>query len=88
MQLYVFPGGTVRCLYDESLDLASLGQLSIERASHVEPTLDGQWTADLSPVSGLILGPFPTRSAALAAEVAWLESRMASGGLVGRGADS
>jgi hypothetical protein len=57
MQLVVSPGGVVRCLYDESLDLAALGELSIERASHVEPTPDGQWTADLSPVEGPILGP-------------------------------
>lgn len=38
----------------------------------MEPTVDGRWTADLSPVAGPTLGPFNTRRAALDAEVAWL----------------
>ena len=60
MQLLIKPDGGVRCLYDETLDLQGLGQLQIERGSHVEPDADGQWTADLSPVAGPLLGPFPT----------------------------
>jgi hypothetical protein len=51
-----------------------LGRLSIARGSHVEPTADGRWTADLSPAGGPLLGPFERRSQALAAEVAWLET--------------
>ena len=47
MQLVVAPGGAVRCLYDEAIDLAALGQLEITRASHVEPDARGRWTADL-----------------------------------------
>jgi hypothetical protein len=74
MQLLVEPGGGVRCLYDESIPLASLGVLAILRGSHVEPTADGRWTADLSPVQGPTLGPFDQRSDALAAERAWLEA--------------
>ena len=73
MQLTITPGGTVRCLYGEELDLHALGQLCIARGSHVEPTADGQWTADLSPVGGPVLGPFAQRSQALDAERAWLE---------------
>ena len=73
MQMIVQPGGGVRCLYGEELDLDNLGKLSIARGSHVEPTPDGQWTADLSPVSGPILGPFRSRSEALTAERRWLE---------------
>jgi len=42
------------------------------RGSHVEPDSAGHWTADLSPVGDPILGPFATRSEALAAEIAWL----------------
>ncbi len=72
MDLVIHPGGVVRCVYDEAIELASLGRLSVERASHVEPDADGQWLADMSPVAGPVLGPFPRRSAALAAEVAWL----------------
>lgn len=79
MHLFVSPGGVVRCLYGESLDLASLGAVSIERASHVEPTAAGAWTADLGPIGGPMLGPFSSRSAALAAEQAWLERLLADG---------
>ncbi len=74
MQLVIATNGSIRCVYDEQLDLASLGQLSIQRGSHVEPTTDGQWTADLSPVKGPELGPFATRTEALAAERQWLET--------------
>ena len=74
LHLCVGPGGGIRCLYDEALDLASFGTLRISRGSHVEPTSDGQWTADLSPVDGPVLGPYPNRTAALAAEREWLEA--------------
>ena len=69
MQLVITPVGDVRCLYDESLEL---GSHHIQRGSHVEPDLVGQWFADKSPVGGPRLGPFPRRSDALSAEVAWL----------------
>ena len=72
MELLIDPGGGVRCLYGEAIDLTELGRLSIQRGSHVEPTAAGHWTADMSPVNGPCLGPFPTRTEALAAEVAWL----------------
>ena len=73
MDLLIQPSGTVRCVFGEELDLGQLGRLSIRRGSHVEPTPDGQWTADLAPVQGPLLGPFPTRTAALNAEVTWLQ---------------
>jgi hypothetical protein len=72
MILVVKSDGQVRCIYGEELDLAALGPVEIRRASHVEPTVDGQWLADLRPVDGPVLGPFPRRSEALAAEVTWL----------------
>jgi hypothetical protein len=74
MQLVIDPAGNVRCLYDETINLADLGLLSISRGSHVEPDESGQWQADLSPVSGPFLGPFATRSEALTAEREWLEA--------------
>jgi len=73
LQLIITTSGTVRCLYDEMLSLSALGKPSIARGSHVEPTADGEWTADLSPVSGPVLGPFDNRSEALSAERQWLE---------------
>jgi hypothetical protein len=72
MELVVQADGSLRCLYDETVDLSALGQVTIRRASYVEPTDQGQWQADLSPVGGPILGPFALRSEALAAEVHWL----------------
>jgi len=74
MQLIISPTGTIRCVYAEAIDLGRLGELAIRRASHVEPTADGGWIADLSPVTGPTLGPFSSRSLALAAEAAWLEA--------------
>ena len=74
MQLLVQPNGTIRCLYTEMIDLAAFGPQQIRRASFVEPTATGFWQADLSPSGGPILGPFPTRSAAIKAESEWLEA--------------
>lgn len=73
MQLVITPTGTIRCLYDEAIDLHAFGQPVISRGSRVEPTADGQWIADLSPVGGPSLRPFPCRSQALDAERQWLE---------------
>ena len=72
MQLLIEPSGNCRCVYSEAIDVRQIGEASIRRGSHVEPTADGQWTADLSPVNGPSLGPFSTRSEALDAEVEWL----------------
>lgn len=74
MQLVIEPGGAVRCIYGEEIDLAALGSPTISRASHVEPDQQGRWLADLSPVAGPVLGPFDVRSEALAAEHSWLET--------------
>ncbi|MCA9206474.1 MAG: hypothetical protein KDA59_25650 [Planctomycetales bacterium] len=72
MELLMEATGQVRCVYDELIDLAALGRMTIARGSHVEPMTDGRWTVDLSPVAGPRLGPFAHRSAALAAERDWL----------------
>ena len=72
MNILVLPDGTARCVYGEAIDLAALGETEVRRASHVEPDERGRWHADLSPVGGPELGPFPRRSDALAAEARWL----------------
>ena len=74
MLLQIDPQGQITCLYSEAIDLSALGELSIQRASHVEPDEHGQWWADLAPVSGPRLGPFARRSEALQAERIWLEN--------------
>jgi hypothetical protein len=80
IELLIDPAGRVRCLYGEEIDLSSLGRLHLARGSHVEPTPDGQWTANLWPVSGPVLGPFATRSQALAAERGWLAANWLQAG--------
>ena len=73
MQLLIDRDGSVRCVYDETIDLTQLGRLSISRGSHVEPDQAGRWFADLAPVNGPKLGPFDHRSDALRAEAQWLD---------------
>lgn len=74
MELIIDPAGGVRCIYEEAIDLAALGKLTITRASHVEPDEEGKWWADMAPVGGPRLGPFEKRSEALAVELEWLLS--------------
>lgn len=72
MELIIESSGNVRCVYAETIELHSLGKPNITRASNVEPDSTGRWIADLTPVSGPVLGPFDKRTDALAAEVLWL----------------
>ena len=75
MDLFIAPNGTALAIYDEAIDLHTLGTTTITRASHVEPNASGQWFADM--VDGPQLGPFDRRSEALQAEVMWLtENRL------------
>ena len=85
MKIKVQPDGTVTHIYTEELDLSDMGKTTTKRASCVEPTEDNKWTADMDPaiilfgITGPIkrlLGPFPTRKEALAAEVEWLEKNI------------
>ena len=72
MELVVGIEGSVRCIYDEALDLRELGKLQITRASHVEPDAEGYWWADMGPSGGPVLGPHGSRTEALGAERRWL----------------
>ena len=77
--LMIDPEGVARFVWNDELQPVAkeLGAYQIRRASHVEPTADGDWTADMSPVGGPVLGPFPLRAVALEAEVNWLYDWMA-----------
>ena len=79
----IYPDGTIQMIYTDALDLSRIGRAKTSRASHVEPTEDGRWTADLSPVGGPTLGPYRLRSEALAAEVQWLNQKLSEDGLKG-----
>lgn len=62
--------GRLTFIYDDELAfLLELGDAKVERASNVEPAPGGGWTADMAPVGGEVLGPFPLRCDALSAEV-------------------
>ncbi len=75
--IFVKPDGTVEFIYDDGLrSLLELGHATITRASHVEPTPDGRWTADLTRRGGQVLGPFTLRQDALDAEREWLEAEL------------
>jgi hypothetical protein len=77
MEITVLPNGDLKFIYtDELVELLQEGEATIQRASHVEPAVADptQWEADMAPSgSTVVLGPFPTRAAALDAEVAWLQ---------------
>ena len=81
LPLEISAAGEIHALYHDQIPWKSLGSCSIRRASHVEPTEEGTWCADLAPVHGPCLGPFATRGDALQAEQEWLSrhlSRIAS----------
>jgi len=74
MILAVTNTGAIRCVYTEALDLDQFGQSDIHRASNVEPG-PGGWYAQIVG-GGPKLGPFPKRSDAIRAEVAWIEANV------------
>lgn len=76
MKIKIGSDGTITHVYDERVDLSRLGNTTIKRASHVEPTVSNEWTADMRPSGGGILGPFDTRTEALEAEIKWLEENI------------
>jgi hypothetical protein len=78
MKLSLQDGKVLAVYSDDLADLkAKATTVQIRRVSFVEPTPDGQWTADMSPVApGVVLGPFRLRSEALAAEVQYLDSKL------------
>jgi hypothetical protein len=72
--------GQISFIYNDELrPLLKQGSSTIKRVSHVEPTSDGKWEADMSPVKpGVKLGPFETREEALQEEVKWLKENVLS----------
>lgn len=84
MLIEVMPNGSVRMIYSDSMrEILDEGQGSIRRASHVEPTIDNKWEADMGPIGGEVLSGFETREEALKAEVEYIEERMFRRGEIG-----
>lgn len=60
-------------------ELLEEGQVTIRRASYVEPDPNGMWVADMSPSGGPKLDPCKLRSSALKYEVEWLNYQLFGG---------
>lgn len=54
VELVIRPDGRVEFLHDDDLAalVGSFMPLQTRRAGHVEPTTDGRWAVDLSPLAG------------------------------------
>lgn len=77
VDIVIRAGGRAEFIYsDAARPFMGAGPAVVRRASHVEPDANGNWTADLSPVSGPVLGPFALRQDALAAEMAWIRANV------------
>jgi hypothetical protein len=81
--IHISPAGQITMIHDDGMrELLKQGQASLRRASHVEPGDPAlgqdplQWYADMAPVQGPVLGPFATRTEALASEVDWLNHNL------------
>ena len=73
LAILISPTGSLTFVWDDQLQpFCDLGRPQITRASHVEPTAVGLWTADMGPSCGPVLGPFKLRLDALEAERDWL----------------
>lgn len=78
VDLVIEPNGQAKFIVAAGLDVQAFvarfgAVIKAGRASHVEIDPDDLlWYADLSPVGGPVLGGFPTRAKALAAEENWL----------------
>ena len=71
--------GTITTIYDDAhAALCEEGRATVTRASHVEPHPDGGWTATIIS-DGTVLGPFPLRKDALAAEIAYITNKLKNG---------
>jgi hypothetical protein len=70
------PDGTVLAVYTDTIDLRTIGRIHAVRASVVEWDESGQaWTARIL-ATGEGLGPFATRTEAVAAERAALATQL------------
>jgi hypothetical protein len=68
--------GEVVYIYEDGHPLMQLGNPFIKRASHVEPTKEGMWVADMAPVGGSALPAQVFRAGALDLEMTWLKNKL------------
>lgn len=63
-------------IYEDDHPCLELGRGITKRASHVEPTEDGMWLADMKPMNGPVLSPTSSRSGSLVLETQWIEKAL------------
>lgn len=69
--------GKIQYIYNEMYNLEGLGDITINRASYVEPESNGSsWYVDLSPLNKDKVTGFKTRSEALQFEVKYIEENV------------
>jgi hypothetical protein len=57
LRITIQPDGTATFIYNDetAIVMRTIGEISITRASHVEPSAAGGWFADMRPVGGPVL---------------------------------
>ena len=80
-KIFIRPNGTINCIYTDDIRflISSAQQVNIRRVSNVEPTTDGQWVADMSPIDGPESPAFDRRADALTWEKDWIENYLQGG---------
>ena len=63
-------------IYEDGHPCLKLGRAETKRASHVEPTEDGMWQADMGPVGGPRLSKSISRSTSLKLENEWMTENL------------
>lgn len=68
--------GHIKHIYNEAIDLSSIGDMQIKRASVVDPENNGMWSVDLSLSGGKKIEGFVKRSDALKYEIDYIEQNI------------
>lgn len=64
-------------IYEDGHPCLDLGRVQTKRASHVEPTENGLWCADMSPIDGPLLEETRSRKQSVSREHQWIsENRL------------
>jgi hypothetical protein len=83
VKMRIWPGGRVEAIYTDDYDWSRHGDVTVQRASHVEPIASGPyrgwWHADMSPLGQsyayCLWPPRRLREEALADETEHIEAR-------------
>jgi len=75
--LDIAPDGTTQCLWNDSLPLAELGSLDVQRASNVEFNAQSQeWEVRLASTPGRVAFSNPSRATCIAWEIDTINTQL------------